>query len=72
MSQLYGEKWDTVLEPKSQMKGVSSGGKFVKLARFGLFVEVVFIVPNSLAIVESLFSWCATCINVPVITVWWW
>ncbi len=45
------------------MKGASSGGKFVKLARFGLFVKVVFIVPISSAIVESLFSRCAICPN---------
>ena len=61
MSQLYGEKWDPALDPEDQMKGASSGGKFVKLARFGLFVKAVFIVPISSAIVESLFSRCATC-----------
>jgi hypothetical protein len=63
MSQLYGEKWDPALDPEGQMKGASSGGKFVKLARFGLFVKAVFIVPISSAIVESLFSRCATCPN---------
>jgi hypothetical protein len=61
MSQLYGEKWDPALDPEGQMKGASSGGKFVKLARFGLFVKAVFIVSISSAIVESLFSRCATC-----------
>ena len=63
MSQLYGEKWDPALDPEDQMKGAPSGGKFVKLARFGLFVKAVFIVPISSAIVESLFSRCATCPN---------
>ena len=61
MSQLYGKKWDSALDLESHMKGASSGGKFVKLARFGLFVKAVFIVPISLATVESLFSRCATC-----------
>jgi hypothetical protein len=56
------EKWDPALDPEDQIKGASSGNKFVKLARFGLFVKVVpFIVPISSAIVESLFSRCATC-----------
>ena len=61
MSHLYGEKWDPPLEPEDQMKGASSGGKFVKLVRFGMFVKAVFIVPISSAIIESLFSRCATC-----------
>jgi hypothetical protein len=35
------------LEPYNQMKGATSSGKFMKLVRFGMFVNVVFIVPIS-------------------------
>ena len=68
MAELYGEGWDPDLEAAEQpqhpskhperqaVKTQPADPNFLKLGVFALFVKVVFTLPISSAIVESLFS----------------